>query len=695
MGSLPNLRDLHNQAEMAHKSYNRSAANRGMPTSNHNPIRQTTSVSNYTNITLTAHHDKLNHFFTTEVEGLSSPNIGASAVPVPARVGCFSHAHCHRIQNPGVTDNKWLAHVVETQVGNLLPVEGFDFLSAPQGLSGTSTLGCEILRALKDAVAYSPVSTRSMRSSWTIHHHHLQNNLLVRRNSRHRDSMSSSGGASSVRRLIAVVRSTPSESGPVYSRKLLFRNFAALCLGHGMVTAAVAPLLTLQASISVWRWEASSQDVGSWLLASLFAVASLSSLGAVFLVDQLGTNWTLVLGYGGACVFLGVHLYPDVYTLVPAYLFMGAWLGPSVEARFACLMTLASKLTYVMTEEEEDEVECARGFGRTEVVVHRLFRGLQIAQDFGLIIGNAVTSILIWYTTAGDSESNLDSMFLLENDGDRVCGSACCPFFMVIGDSDNSTQEYDRADITCKTSTMLVSIFLGFCVMGVAVTAAFMDHIRELLRRDPKYRNVCNSYFRLMQDAFKDTRLQMAAPLSLFIGLEQGFMFADFTKSYVACAIGVTNISMVFLSLGLLQSIAAFTLSLLLQHIRRHIIIAVGFIFQACLLLVLLLWKPSREDPALFYVVPAAWGVCNAIWDTLSFSLLVSVYPESWQAPFAHSYFFRYLGLAVAFGTHSSLCNWLKLYTLAGAMLIAVTPYTWLEVRHESRRKLKSQLSNL
>jgi hypothetical protein len=52
-----------------------------------------------------------------------------------------------------------------------------------------------------------------------------------------------------------------------------------------------------------------------------------------------------------------------------------------------------------------------------------------------------------------------------------------------------------------------------------------------------------------------------------------------------------------------------------------HVPLAVvGFVFHACLLLVLLLWKPSGDDPALFYVISAAWGVCNAIWETLNFS---------------------------------------------------------------------------
>ena len=228
--------------------------------------------------------------------------------------------------------------------------------------------------------SYSPVSTRSAHSTALP--------------SRRRDSLSSSGGASSVRRLIAVVRNTPSRLGPVYSRRVLLRNFAALCLGHATLTAAFLPLLALQASISTWWW-----PHGAILLAALHALASLSSLVAPTLVQRLGCNWTLILGYAHACIFFGLHLYPVAYTMVPGYVVMGLWLGPLVSARVTFLMTLASKLSYVVSEDEEaEEVSSCR----RETVVRRLARGLQTAQDFGFVLGNGVAASLLWYTQQGE-----------------------------------------------------------------------------------------------------------------------------------------------------------------------------------------------------------------------------------------------------------------------------------------------------
>ncbi|XP_021936345.1 protein unc-93 homolog A isoform X2 [Zootermopsis nevadensis] len=499
-------------------------------------------------------------------------------------------------------------------------------------------------------------------------------------------SLSSSGGASSVRRLIAVVRSTPSHLGPIYSRRVLLRNFAALCLGHVTLTAALMPLLATQAAVS--------SDMGALLLAALHAMASLSSLVAPVLVQHVGCNWTLILGYVHACMFFGLHLYPTPYTLVPAYLVFGLWLGPLVSARLTFLMTLASKLSYVVTEEGEEESSCRR-----ETVVRRLARGLQTAQDFGLVLGNGVTAFLLWYAQQDDAEfpqPELDALFLTDGSQERVCGSKACPFTSTIAEPpEEANSTVSEAQLVfvlpCKTSAMLASVFLGCSVMGLAVTAAFLDRIRMFAYQD---RPTGMAAVRAVFSVFSDPRLQLAAPLAVFIGLEQGFMLTDFSKSYVVCTLGLRNVSLVFLSLGALQSLAAFTLSMMLRHIPRCIVI-VGFVFHACLLLVLLLWKPSGDDPALFYVIPAAWGVCNAIWEILNFTLLVTVYPDSWQAPLAHCYFFRFLGLSLAFGLHGGVCNWLKLYALAAALVLAVAPYTWLEMRLESHRKLKTRITTL
>ncbi|XP_046682872.1 protein unc-93 homolog A-like [Homalodisca vitripennis] len=564
--------------------------------------------------------------------------------------------------------------------------------------------------------SYSPVSSRSTRSSATIGHHHFHG-LHLQQNSannvRHRDSMSSSAGASSVRRLIGVVRSTPSQFGPVYSRRVIHKNWAALCLANALLTSAIVPLLGLQSSISSWWWPPGggggtgtrisakwfylSADIGSLLLGSLFAIGSLSSLFIVAIIKRLGTNTTINVSYGCAFLFFLAHLYPKLYTLIPSYLIMGISLGPLAGAKVTALMALASKYSFVLSDEEEDEIEHVEVSNRRDAIIHKLARWMQTTQDCGLVFGNLLTGMVMWYTwsIAQDVHSTrvaIDSMYVLDEVGERICGAAACPVafdFHSLPSPDLSTNRSSSDDsslvLPCKSCMFLASVFIGFGIMAWIVAVVFTD--RLIVYQDSSEKNDFAKSYKVMTDTFKDPHLQLVVPLALYIGLTQGFMYADFTKSYVVCSLDLYNVTWVFVALGVLQCIAGCTVSLVLQQIKRLYVISVGFVFHSCLILVLLRWKPTGDDPALLYVIGAVWGVCNSIWECLTFSLLIAIYPDTWQPAIGHHYFFRYLGLALAFSVHGAFCNHFKLYFLSVVLALTAVSYTVLEWRLAQNHK--------
>jgi len=85
---------------------------------------------------------------------------------------------------------------------------------------------------------------------------------------------------------------------------------------------------------------------------------------------------------------------------------------------------------------------------------------------------------------------------------------------------------------TGKTTQLLASVFAGCCFVGVAVTATFMTRIRLFVYASASEKRKSDSArsFAAVRDAFRNTKLQLIAPLSLFIGLEQGFIYSDFSK---------------------------------------------------------------------------------------------------------------------------------------------------------------------
>lgn len=136
-----------------------------------------------------------------------------------------------------------------------------------------------------------------------------------------------------------------------------------------------------------------------------------------------------------------------------------------------------------------------------------------------------------------------------------------------------------------------------------------------------------------------------------------------------------------------MQLIVACTLSMLLRHTKRYAVLAAGFFFHACLLLVLSRWKPSTDDSALFYVIAAAWGACNAVWETLLFALITLTHVGHVVEISSPIQALRYVGMAVTFAAHGFLCENEKIIIMFVLLVITVLPYGMLEVRLEAQRK--------
>lgn len=98
-------------------------------------------------------------------------------------------------------------------------------------------------------------------------------------------------------------------------------------------------------------------------------------------------------------------------------------------------------------------------------------------------------------------------------------------------------------------------------------------------------------------------------------------------------------------------------------------------------------WKPSTDDSALFYVIAAAWGACNAVWETLLFALITLTHVGHVVAVSARIQSLRYVGMAVTFAAHGVLCEQAKITIMFVLLCVAVVPYGLLEVRLEAQRK--------
>lgn len=94
--------------------------------------------------------------------------------------------------------------------------------------------------------AYSPISSRSHRTGIAPVPYHMQTAAAVAAAAnRRRESVNSSIGATSVRRLLTVNRGCRHKI-PIHVRAKVLKNFMLLIIAHGMMCAALMPVVGLQ-----------------------------------------------------------------------------------------------------------------------------------------------------------------------------------------------------------------------------------------------------------------------------------------------------------------------------------------------------------------------------------------------------------------------------------------------------------------
>ena len=253
--------------------------------------------------------------------------------------------------------------------------------------------------------AYSPISTRSHRIN-PVSSYHVQAALAA---SRRRESINSSIGATSIRRLITLNNRNCRHKIPAHVRQKVGRSFTLLAISHGLKCAILVPIFGLQGSNSLWhhreQWLQVGPNIGSLLLSICLLISAGMCLLTPRLIHKFGYSMLIGASNVAVCLFLMCHLYPSIYTLLPAYVIFGVTHSPSFISKIAVVVHYGSKLscsqhectllsTHALDSWEEHKLFCNR-----DQKVRRLARWFHASKDFGIILGAILTSLVLSCST--------------------------------------------------------------------------------------------------------------------------------------------------------------------------------------------------------------------------------------------------------------------------------------------------------
>ncbi|GIY72498.1 protein unc-93 homolog A [Caerostris darwini] len=433
------------------------------------------------------------------------------------------------------------------------------------------------------------------------------------------------------------------------------------------------------------------------LQSSMFPVTGLQSLSLLYffatfscilgpIIDQkIGIRWTfLAVSLLEACYVLVFHYYHPVALVICAIL-LGLGLGPMIRVQKSYLSRNISRLSYV-TQAMRNKIQ------------QRYLRIFFHVSKSYYFWGHLAATIIMEYAGTMDSGGSLLSnstedvtaVQRTELCYERLCQNGIYPTEIEADDTSSPP-----AGIPSNATMVFIYVFTTSIAIGGLIVFIFLEKIEVLLEQDPMERSVFYQTMRQIRLILVDKNVRLALPMFVFIGIEQAFIFGDFTRAYISCALGVQSVSFTMMCLGGAHTLGSIGVHLFSQHFQRPIIMAAGLVCQSGLLMVLWLWTPVKDDAAVFYVIAGGWGLCNAIWETLTLTFLASTYPDDWQAPFCTYYQLQWFGMAISFCISPYLCTEIKILALAIFLAVSIIPYTILEFRLHHRSQIQNRTDML
>lgn len=383
-------------------------------------------------------------------------------------------------------------------------------------------------------------------------------------------------------------------NSPIQTPKNHTRDIHILSVAFLLIFLAYGAAQNLQSTLNT------EQDLGTTSLAILYTSFTLFSLIASLVVRILGSKNALVIGTTGYVLFVAANLKPNWYTMIPASLYLGfsasiIWVGEGT------YLTLAA---------------------RSHAKAYNLHEGAVI----------------------GDFNGEFWAMFALHQ---------------FVGNLLTFTLLRDGQEGSTKGTTLLFVVFL--CIMAIGVVLMCLLSRRtgnnkeegKLSDADVDVYSSLKSLFKSLANSFSDVRMLLIIPLIAYSGLQQAFVWAEFTKYVVTPTLGISGVGSAMAVYGAFDGICSLAAGRLTSGLKSITsIVSVGAFVQAGAV-VLLLLNLSISSGFLSTLYPlflaALLGIGDGVFNTQLSALLGMLFEHGTEGAFAQLKIWQSATIAVMF----------------------------------------------
>nr|CAD7424323.1 unnamed protein product [Timema monikensis] len=446
----------------------------------------------------------------------------------------------------------------------------------------------------------------------------------------------------------------------------ILKNIAAVSLAFMVQFTAFQGTANLQSSINA------KEGLGTVSLSAIYAALVLSCMFVpTFLIKRLTVKWTLCLSMICYAPYIAAQFYPRFYTLVPAGILLGLGAAPMWASK-ATYLTQVGGVYAKLTDQAVD------------AIVVRFFGFFFLAWQTAELWGNLISSLVL----SGGEGGGGGNFTQTSAEDLEYCGANFCVM---------STHNNDNLERPPDSEIYEISgIYLCCVVVAVAMVALFVDPLKRYGEKQRKSDSSELSGIQLLSATayqLKKPNQQLLIPITVWIGMEQAFIGADFTQAYVSCALGIHNVGYVMICFGVVNAGCSLLFGSVMKFVGRLPIMMMGAVVHACLVGVLLIWRPNPASPLVFFTISGLWGVGDAVWQTQVNGIYGTLFRRNKEAAFSNYRLWESVGFVVAYAYSTHLCARMKLYVMLSVLILGVIGYIIVEILHKRKRMRQKMLA--
>ncbi|XP_042205187.1 UNC93-like protein isoform X3 [Homarus americanus] len=471
------------------------------------------------------------------------------------------------------------------------------------------------------------------------------------------------GDSSSASPTTAVQKKELTEEEKIEKFRIL-KNVVIISIAFMFLFTSFNSMANLQSSIN--------KVEGTAALSTLYAALVVScAFLPTWMIKKFKAKWTLCFSMLCYSTYIAAQFYPTVWTLVPTSIILGLGAAPMWSAKCTYLTQVGGKYAEIVGE-------------NAEVVIVRFFGIFFLFFQSTQVWGNLISSSVLSQGVANEEE--IDELALLS------CGVNFCPHIA----SSETTNITNLAKPPISKIYTMASIYLVCAIISSVIIAALVDPLTRFGENERMGSSTGKSGWELLVATFNHMRHPyqlLIIPLTMWSGVEQAFLGADYTAAYVSCGLGVHMVGYVMICYGVCDAICSITFSPLVKMVGRVPIFTMGAIINLGIAIALRSWTPHPDDVVLFFVMAGLWGVSDAVWQTQINAFYGVIFPGESEAAFSNYRLWESLGYIFSYVGSATYCMDVKITNVVVSLVFGIIGYYAIEVL-ERRGGLKKDDKN-